>query len=134
MAAEVEQTPTPGRPVELVPAPTLAVAVAGGGWVATLGPMFGFLIGTAQAPVEGACWNRSTLVRSPVRFWRTGVLAGAVRSPQDLPAAKERAAPEALTHRSKTGTVPFAPSLKKRKPSPFASFSLQQQISAMRGS
>lgn len=46
MTTEPELTPDPGRPIRLTPVPPGVWLVIGGGAVAALGPLFGFLVGT----------------------------------------------------------------------------------------
>jgi hypothetical protein len=46
MTTEPELTPNPGRPIRLTPVPPGVWLIIGGGVVAALGPLFGFLVGT----------------------------------------------------------------------------------------
>ena len=53
MTTEPELTPAPGRPIRLTPVPPGVWLIIGGGVVAALGPLFGFLVGTMIGSTTG---------------------------------------------------------------------------------
>ena len=71
MPTEPELTPEPGRPIRLTPVPPGVWLVIGGGVVAALGPLFGFLVGTMM----GSTTDTGEL--SPIHlFLFLGILVG----------------------------------------------------------